>query len=71
MALQGQRVYTLSTWICIAVNAVNAALQVIYHRDDEPVILGIMRIATGPVFAAIVAGTIAFARQAMPTCNAS
>ncbi|MFF2936301.1 DUF3159 domain-containing protein [Streptomyces mirabilis] len=62
-----RRVYTVSTWICIAVNVVNAVLQVIYYRGDEPVVLGLVHIATGPVFAAIVAGTIAFARKATPT----
>ncbi|NEB75556.1 DUF3159 domain-containing protein [Streptomyces sp. SID14478] len=65
-----RRVYTVSTWVCIAVNIVNAALQVIYYRGDEPVVLGIVHIATGPVFAAIVAGTIAFARRAMPARTA-
>ncbi|MER5882114.1 DUF3159 domain-containing protein [Streptomyces sp. NPDC001910] len=61
-----RRVYRNSTWVCIAVNAVNATLQVVYYRGDEPLILGIIHIATGPVFAVIVAGTIAFARRAMP-----
>jgi hypothetical protein len=61
-----RRVYTRSTWVCVAVNVVNAALQVIYYRGDEPVVLGLLHIATGPIFAAIVAVTIAFARRAMP-----
>ncbi|MFQ3556026.1 DUF3159 domain-containing protein [Streptomyces gramineus] len=62
-----RRVYTASTCICIAVNIVNGVLQVIYYRGDEPVVLGIVHIATGPVFAAIVAGTITFARRAVRT----
>ncbi|MFD8419557.1 DUF3159 domain-containing protein [Streptomyces sp. NPDC059466] len=61
-----RRVYTVSTWICVAVNVVNATLQVVYYRGDEPVVLGILHIATGPVFAAIVAGTVTLARRAMP-----
>jgi len=46
---------------------IRISLQVISYRGDEPVILGLVHIATGPIFAAIVAGTIAFARRAMPT----
>ncbi|MFF2996882.1 DUF3159 domain-containing protein [Streptomyces sp. NPDC057950] len=61
-----RRVYRNSTWVCVAVNVVNAALQVIYYRADEPLVLGMVHIATGPVFAAIIAATIAFARRAMP-----
>ncbi|MFJ2399390.1 DUF3159 domain-containing protein [Streptomyces sp. NPDC087843] len=61
-----RRVYRNSTWVCVAVNVVNATLQVTYYRDDEPLVLGIVHIATGPVFAVIVAATIAFARRAVP-----
>ncbi|MEV7325141.1 DUF3159 domain-containing protein [Streptomyces sp. NPDC093970] len=60
-----RRVYTVSTCICIAVNMVNATLQVVYYRSDEPVVLGIVHIATGPIFAAIVAATVTFARRAI------
>ncbi len=62
-----RRVYRNSTWVCVAVNGVNAALQVINYRADEPLVLGMVHIATGPVFAVIIAATIAFARRAMPT----
>ncbi|WP_328581809.1 DUF3159 domain-containing protein [Streptomyces sp. NBC_00370] len=61
-----RRVYRNSTWVCVAVNVVNAALQVVYYRDNEPVVLGVLHIATGPIFACIVAVTITFARRAMP-----
>ncbi|MFG1807540.1 DUF3159 domain-containing protein [Streptomyces sp. NPDC049040] len=61
-----RRVHTVSTWVCVAVNVVNAALQVVYYRGNDPVVLGIVHIATGPVFAAIVAATIVFARRAAP-----
>lgn len=59
-----RRIYTVSTLTCAAVNVVNGALQVIYYRDDQPLVLGIVHIATGPVFAVIVAITIAFVRRA-------
>lgn len=61
-----RRVYRDSTWVCIVVNVVNATLQVGYYRGNEPIVLGIVHIATGPIFATIVAITIAFARRAMP-----
>ncbi|MGW3158463.1 DUF3159 domain-containing protein [Streptomyces sp. NPDC001089] len=63
---QLRRVYRNSTWVCIAVNAVNAALQVIYYREDKPLILGAVHIATGPVFAVIIAVTVTFARRVVP-----
>ncbi|VVJ21945.1 Uncharacterised protein [Amycolatopsis camponoti] len=59
-----RRIHTVSTLTCAAVNVVNGALQVVYYRDDQPLVLGIVHIATGPVFAVIVAITIAFVRRA-------
>ncbi|MFJ9351096.1 DUF3159 domain-containing protein [Streptomyces sp. NPDC101237] len=61
-----RRVYTYSTWACIAVNVVNGVFQVAFYRANDPVVLGVLHIATGPVFAVIVAVTIACARRAMP-----
>ncbi|WP_405779261.1 DUF3159 domain-containing protein [Streptomyces sp. NBC_00859] len=61
-----RRIHRNATWVCVAVNVANAALQVIYYRDDEPLVLGIVHIATGPVFATIVAVTITVARRALP-----
>lgn len=59
-----RRIYTVSTLTCAAVNVVNGVLQVIYYQDDQPVVLGAVHIATGPVFAVIVAVTIARVRRA-------
>ncbi len=58
-----RRIYTLSTLTCAAVNVVNGALQVIYYRGNQPLVLGAVHIATGPVFAVIVAVTIACVRR--------
>lgn len=66
-----RRIYTVSTLTCAAVNVVNGALQVVYYRDDQPLVLGIVHIATGPVFAVIVAITIAFVRRAKAGAAAS
>jgi hypothetical protein len=59
-----RRIYTVSTLTCAAVNVVNGILQVTYYRDDQPLVLGVVHIATGPVFAVIVAITITFVRRA-------
>jgi hypothetical protein len=59
-----RRIHTVSTLTCAAVNVVNGFLQVVYYRDDQPLVLGIVHIATGPVFAVIVAITIGCVRRA-------
>jgi hypothetical protein len=61
-----RRVYTASTLACAAVNVVNAALQAVFYVANDPVMLAVVHIATGPVFAVIVAVTVVFARRAMP-----
>jgi Protein of unknown function (DUF3159) len=61
-----RRVYTVSTLVCAAVNVVNAALQAVFYLANKPVVLAVVHIATGPVFAVIVAVTVVFARRAMP-----
>lgn len=58
-----RRVHLVATLACAAVNVVNAILQVVFYRADQPLVLGALHIATGPVFALIVAVTIGFARR--------
>jgi hypothetical protein len=60
-----RRVHLVATLACLAVNAVNAVVQVVFYRADELVVLGIAHIATGPVFATIVAVTLLHARRAL------
>lgn len=62
-----RRVYTASTAVCVAVNVVNAVVQVVFYRADNPVVLGIAHIATGPVFGVIVAVTLLLARREINT----
>lgn len=59
-----RRVHVVATLVCVAVNVVNAAVQVVFYRADEPVGLGIAHLVTGPVFAAVAAVTLVFARRA-------
>jgi hypothetical protein len=55
----------------LAVNIVNATVQVVFYRADEPIVLGIAHIATGPVFATLVAVTLICARRAIPASCAT
>lgn len=61
-----RQVHLVATLACAAVNVVNGALQVIFYQADQPLVLGALHIATGPVFAVIVAVTIGFARRYAP-----
>ena len=61
-----RRVHLVATLACAAVNVVNGALQVIFYQANQPLVLGALHIATGPVFAVIVAVTIGFARRYAP-----
>jgi Protein of unknown function (DUF3159) len=58
-----RRVHVLATLACVAVNVVNACVQVVFYRADDTLVLGAAHIATGPVFAAIVAVTVVGARR--------
>jgi hypothetical protein len=65
-----RRVYTITTLAAAGVNVINAAVQAIFYLGNDPVVLAAAHIATGPVFAVIVAVTIVLARRAMPATNA-
>ena len=58
--------HLVATLVCAAVNVVNGALQVIFYQANQPLVLGALHVATGPVFAVIVAVTIGFARRYAP-----
>jgi hypothetical protein len=64
-----RRVYTVTTLAAVAVNVVNAAVQAVFYLGNDPVVLAAAHIATGPVFAVIVAVTIVLARRAMPASS--
>lgn len=65
-----RRVHLVATLACVAVNIVNATVQVVFYRADEPIVLGVAHIATGPVFAAIVAVTLICARRVITASDA-
>lgn len=60
-----RRIHVISTLVCAAVNVVNGTLQAVFYVADQPIVLGVAHIATGPVFAVIVAVTIGYARRAV------
>ena len=59
------RVHTVATLAAVAVNVINAALQVIFYRRSDTVVLAVAHIATGPVFATLVALTLVAVRRAL------
>lgn len=61
-----RRVHSVATLVCAGVNVVNATLQAVFYLADDTFVLAATHIATGPVFATIVAVTIVYARRAMP-----
>lgn len=60
-----RRVYARTTLACAVVDAVNAAIQLVFYARSDTLVLAVAHVATGPVFAAIVAVTITGARRAV------
>ncbi|WP_433781446.1 DUF3159 domain-containing protein [Actinomycetospora sp. CA-101289] len=57
------RVYIVTTLIAVAVNVVNVGVQAVFYLADRPAVLAAAHVATGPVFAALVAATVIAARR--------
>jgi len=60
-----RRVHLNATWTAIGINAVNATLQVIFYRANDTFVLAAAHIATGPIFATLVAVTIVAVRRTL------
>jgi hypothetical protein len=58
-----RRVYDVTTLIAVGVNVVNVALQLFFYAADQTAVLAVAHAATGPVFAALVAGTLVAVRR--------
>ena len=56
-------VYDVTTLIAVAVNAVNFALQAWFYAAGQTAVLAVAHVATGPVFATLVAGTLVAVRR--------
>jgi hypothetical protein len=61
------RIYDVTTVIAIAINLVNFALQAFFYAADQTVVLAVAHAATGPIFAALVAGTLVAVRRRLAT----
>jgi Protein of unknown function (DUF3159) len=59
-----RRVHTAATWTAVAVNVVNAVIQVVFFRRNDTAVLAFTHVAIGPIFATLVAVTIVAARRA-------
>ncbi|CAM3111186.1 DUF3159 domain-containing protein [Paracoccus nototheniae] len=57
------RVYALTTATAVAINIVNFGLQAVFYVADNTIVLAAIHVATGPVFATLVAVTLVFARK--------
>lgn len=57
------RIYDVTTLVAVAVNVVNFALQAFFYAADEPAVLAAAHLATGPVFATLVAATLLAVRR--------
>lgn len=64
-----RRVHTTATWTAIGVNIVNATLQVIFYTKNDTAVLAIAHVATGPIFATLVAVTIVAVRKTLAAQN--
>ncbi len=58
------RVHLAATSVAVAINVVNAFIQVVFYRSGDTVVLAAAHIATGPIFATLVAVTLVAARRA-------
>lgn len=61
------RIYDVTTLIAIAINLVNFALQAFFYAADQTVVLAVAHVATGPIFATLVAGTLIAVRRRLAT----
>lgn len=57
------RIYAITTATAVAINVVNFGLQAMFYLADAPAVLAAIHVATGPIFATLVAATLFFARK--------
>jgi hypothetical protein len=58
-----RRLYLYATLVCAGVNVVTTILQNIFYSNNQTTLLAVVHVGTGPLFAAIMAVTIAAARR--------
>jgi hypothetical protein len=60
-----RRVHLAATWAAIGINVVNAALQVVFYSRNDTAVLAVAHVATGPIFATLVAVTVIAVRKTL------
>lgn len=59
------RVHLVATGFALGINVVNAIVQVIFYGRGNTVVLAVAHVATGPVFATLVAVTVVAVRRTL------
>ena len=62
-----RRVHLIATSAALGINVVNAVFQVIFYGRNDTVVLAVAHIATGPIFATLVAVTVVAVRRTLTT----
>jgi hypothetical protein len=60
-----RRVHLVATSTALGINVINAIVQVIFYGRGDTVVLAIAHVATGPIFATLVAVTIVAVRRTL------
>jgi Protein of unknown function (DUF3159) len=60
-----RRLHTSATWVAVGINVVNAAIQVVFYAKNDTAVLAVTHVATGPIFATLVAVTIVAVRRTL------
>ena len=60
-----RRVHLIATATALGINVVNAGVQVIFYGRGDTVVLAVAHVATGPIFATLVAVTVVAVRRAL------
>jgi hypothetical protein len=60
-----RRVHLVATGTALGINVVNAIIQVIFYGRGDTVVLAIAHVATGPIFATLVAVTVVAVRRTL------
>ena len=60
-----RRVHLTATWAAIGINMVNATVQVVFYARNDTAVLAVAHVATGPIFATLVAVTVVAVRKTL------
>jgi len=60
-----RRVHLVATSTALGINVINAFVQVIFYGRGDTVVLAVAHVATGPIFATLVAVTIVAVRKTL------